>query len=162
MYDYIVTRHDDGFDYSYALTINSKLANRTVHTFLPHPATLDEALSKRLSSEGETHIKNIVHRVLPGANVEYKVYVPKGAINVDTIWAPGFSIDLNAVIHINQTVNEWKNTDYIDIRQKLIDELKQNGINYSRVSIRMTEENLKNGITYVKTVLKEELYASEG
>ena len=159
MYDYIVTRQRDGVDYSYALSINSKLADRTVSTFLPHPATLDEALSTRLSSEGETHVKNIVHRILPDANVEYKIYVPKGAINENTIWKPGFSVDLNAVIQINQTVNQWAEDDYSDIRQKLKHEFKENGIHYSRVSIRVTEESLKDGITYMKTVFKDELYA---
>ena len=162
MYDYIVTRQHDGVDYSYALTINSKLADRTVSTFLPHPATLDEALSTRLSSEGETHVKNIVHRVLPDANVEYKIYVPKGAIDENTIWEPGFSIDLNAVIQINQTINQWAEDDYSEIRQKLKHEFEENGIYYSRVSIRVTEESSKDGITYLKTVFKDELYAFEG
>ena len=162
MYDYIVTRQRDGVDYSYALTINSKLADRTVSKFLPHTATLDEALSTRLSSEGETHVKNIVHRVLPNANVEYKVYVPKGAINENTIWEPGFSVDLNAVIQINQTVSQWVEDDYSDIRQKLKHEFEENGIHYSRISIRVTEESLKDGITYMKTVFKDELYAFEG
>lgn len=162
MYDYIVTRHHDEVDYSYALTINSKISDRTVSTFMPHPSTLNEALSTRLSDEGKTHVKNIVHHVLPNANVEYKVFVPKGAIDENTIWAPGFSVDLNAVIQINQTVQQWKETDFSDVRKKLKETFEQNGIHYSRVSIRVTEESIKDGITYVKTVFKDELYAFEG
>ena len=162
MYDYIVTRHHDGIDFSYALTINSKLADRTVSTFMPHPATLNEALSTRLSNEGKTHVRNIVRQVLPNANVEYKVFVPKGAIDADTIWEPGFAIDLNAVIQINQTVQQWKETDYASVRTKLKEAFEQNGIYYSRVSIRVTEEKTEDGITYVKTVFKDELYAYEG
>lgn len=162
MYDYIVTRPHDGVDYSYALTIKSKISDRTVSTFMPHPSTLNEALSTRLSNEGKTHVKNIVQHVLPNANVEYKVFVPKGAIDENTIWAPGFSVDLNAVIQINQTVQQWKETDFSDVRKKLKDAFEQNGIHYSRVSIRVTEESMKDGITYVKTVFKDELYAFEG
>ena len=162
MYDYIVTRHHDNVDYSYALTINSKLADRTVSTFMPHPSTLNEALSIRLSNEGKTHVKNVVRNVLPGANVDYKVFIPKGAISDDTIWKPGFALDVNAVIQINQTVQQWKEEDYIDVRKNLIEAFEQNGIHFSRVSIRVTEESLKDGITYMKTVFKDELYAFEG
>ena len=103
-----------------------------------------------------------MHRILPNANVEYKVYVPKGAIDENTIWEPGFSVDLNGVIHINQTVNKWIEDDYSNIRQQLKHEFEENGIYYSRVSIRVTEESLKDGITYMKTVFKDELYAFEG
>lgn len=159
MYDYIVTRHYDGIDYSYALTIDSKLANRTVTSFMPHPSTLNEALSTRLSNEGKTHVRNVVRNVLPNANVDYKVFVPKGAIDEKTVWAPGFVLDVNAVIQINQTVQQWKEEDFADVRQNLIEAFEQNGIHYSRVSIRVTEESLKDGITYVKTVFKDELYA---
>lgn len=162
MYDYIVTRTDNGVDYSYALTINSKLADRTVSIFTPHPSSLNEVLSTRLSNEGKIHVKNIVRQVLPNANVEYKVFVPKGALDEDTIWAPGFALDVNAVIQINQTVKQWKETDFIDIRTKLKDAFEQNGIHYSRVSIRVTEESRNDGITYVKTVFKDELYAFGG
>ena len=159
MYDYIVTRHHESFDYSYALTINSKLADRTVSTFMPHPSTLDEALSTRLSNEGTTHVKNIVRHVLPDANVDYKVFIPKGALSDDTIWKPGFALDVNAVIQINQTVQQWKEEDFVDVRKNLIEAFEQNGIHFSRVSIRVTEETLKDGITYVNTVFKDELFA---
>ena len=161
MYDYIVTRHHDGVDYSYALTINSKISDRTVSTFMPHPSTLNEALSTRLSNEGKTHVQNIVRHVLSNANVDYKVFVPKGAIDENTIWAPGFILDVNAVIQINQTVQQWKEEEFADVRNNLIEAFEQNGIHYSYVSIRVTEESLKDGITYVKTVFKDELYAFE-
>ena len=161
MYDYIVSRHADGVEYSYTLTINSKLADRTVSTFMPHPSTLNETLSTRLSNEGKTHVQNIVRHVLPNANVNYKVFVPKGAIDEDTIWAPGFALDVNAVIQINQTVQQWKEEDFTDIRKSLMEAFEQNGIHYSRVSIRVTEESLKDGITFINTVFKDELYAFE-
>ena len=162
MYDYIVTRNNNGIEYSYALTINSKLADRTVSTFKPHPSALNEALSTRLSNEGKIHVRNVVRHVLPDANVEYKVFVPKGAKDESTIWEPGFELDVNAVIQINQTVKQWDDTDFADVRTKLKEAFEQNGIHYSRVSIRVTEESLKEGITYVKTVFKDELYAVEG
>ncbi len=162
MYDYIVKHKNNGIEYSYELIINSKIANRTVNTFKPHPSTLNEALSTRLSNEGKIHVRNIVRQVLPNANVEYKVFVPKGAKDEDIVWEPGFELDVNAVIQINQTVKQWQDSDFADVRTKLKEAFEQNGIHYSRVSIRVTEESLKKGITYVKTVFRDELYAFEG
>lgn len=161
MYDYIVQRTGDDSQWSYSLTINSKIANRSVDSFQLHESVLNEALSKRLSSEGQVHVANIVHQVLPKATVEYEVYVPSGVYDDDIVWAPGFNLDLNAIIYINQTVSTWDDAAAEKIDQQLIKAFNENGIYYSRVSIRVTEENMKDGITYMKTIYKKELYQNE-
>lgn len=158
MYDYIVTHGTNSSELSYTLIINSKISNRSVDLFQLHPSLLDEELSNQLSKEGQVHVKNIVHNILPDASVEYKVYVPKGSMKATSVWTPGFELDLNAAIFINETVNEWDKENEEIIKQDLIEAFQANGIHYSRISIRVTKESEKNGITMIKTIYKDVIY----
>ena len=157
MYDYIVTRHEDSSELSYVLSINSSISNRTVNEFKLHPAVINEALSNRLSNEAKPHVTNIVHSIIPEAKVNYQLYVPKN-MPTTTVWSPGFTADLNAIIHITLTTDQWDDESNEDILQEIKDQFATSGIHYSTVSIRVTEEYLKEGITYLKTVFKGVLY----
>lgn len=157
MYDYIVTRHDDPNELSYVLSINSSISNRTVDEFKLHPSFLNEELSTRLSNEAKPHVTNIVHSILPEAIINYQLYVPKST-PATTVWSPGFTADLNAIIHITLTTDQWDTDDDEAILQEIKDKFAATGIHYSTVSIRVTEEYLKEGITYLKTVFKGVLY----
>ena len=160
MYDYIVTRHDDPNELSYVLSINSSISDRTVDEFKLHPAVMNEALSNRLSNEAKPHVTNIVHRILPEAKINYQLYVPK-SMPTATVWSPGFTTDLNAIIHITLTTDQWNSGDEESILQEIEEQFAAAGIHYSTVSIRITEEYLKEGITYFKTVFKRVLYESD-
>lgn len=160
MYDYIVTRHEDPNELSYVLSINSSISNRTVDEFKLHPAVMNVALSNRLSNEAKPHVTNIVHSMFPKAKVNYQLYVPKSMPDT-TVWSPGFSSDLNAIIHISLTTDQWDDDTQDDILQEIKNEFAANGIHYSTVSIRVTEEYEKEGITYIKTVFKSTFYEDD-
>ena len=159
MYDYIVTRQNDD-ELSYTLSINSSISNRTVDEFKLHPAVVNEALSTRLSSAAKPHVTNIVHNILPEANVSYQLYAPK-SMPETTVWSPGFTADLNAIIQITLTTDRWDEDDEETVLQEIKDQFATSGIHYSTVSIRVTEEYIKEGITYFKTVFKTELHESD-
>lgn len=160
MYDYIVQHEVGGTELSYELTVNSKISDRKISHFSLHPSLVDEELSDRLEKEATPHVTNVVRNFFPNANVEYELAVPKGLDSSQIYWVPGISLDVNASIFINQTVDSFKAVDY-----QMVEALKQalvlNGIYYSRISIRIIEENEKNGITYMKTVYRDELFAKK-
>lgn len=160
MYDYIVTRTSKESDLSYTLSINSKISNRTVDEFKLHPSVMNGELSTRLSNEAKPHVTNIVQNIIPGAKVNYQVYAPI-TLPKTTVWKPGFTTDLNAVIHITQTADQWDKENEPVILQQIKENFAANGIHYSTVTIRISEEYLKDGITYFKTVFKEVLHESD-
>lgn len=158
MYDYIVTRDNESMQWSYLLSIDSPLSGRQVDTFKLHPSVINQSLSDRLSEEGKVHVTNIVKGILPKANVDYVVAVPNGLLDTDTVWVPGFEIDVNASIFISSTVEGFDATQSAELANRLIEAFSNTGITYSRLSIRFTEERLENGINFMKTIYKNEFF----
>jgi nucleotide-binding universal stress UspA family protein len=157
MYDYIVKHNSDNGELAYTLSIDSQLADRTVNQFSLHPSLLNESLSEQLAAEASVHIQNVVNHFLPTAKIDYKLFVPN-SVPTTTVWKPGFELDLNGIISIDDTVDEWDSAQSTELMNALKDALAENGIRFSTVKVRIATEYEKEGITYFKTVYKNILY----
>ena len=158
LYDYAVTHSTEEYTYTYDLAISSKLADRKVSSFKLQTDFIDPKLSAKLQQEGSEHIQNIVKQVLHNVNVEYELYVPKDIYTNETIWIPGFNIDLDGVIYINYTVENWSLAKYTEKVTTLKKALEDNGIIYSRIALRVTKETEENGIIKMKVVHSDTIY----
>lgn len=158
MYDYVVTHKGNDATYAYDLTISSKMANRKVASFKLQDAMIDKKLSEKLQNEAHDHIQNIVKQVFNHVNVDYELYVPKDSYDEETIWVPGFDLDLDGVVYINYNVEKWQKNKYAKKVEELKKAFEENGVTYSRIAMRVTKETEENGIIKMKIVHSDTIY----